>query len=74
MDEDKLLKVLGCIELRTNDILQMQDIAQNPRLNFIKKEVSSELIIAEKREPAKAGRNRRLTGCVKYASARGAVF
>lgn len=74
MDEDKLLKVLGCIELRTNDILQMQDIAQNPRLNFIKKEVSSELIIAEKREPTKAGRNRRFTGCVKHVSARGAVF
>jgi len=41
MDEDKLIKVLGIIEVRTNDILQMQDIAQNPRLNFIKKEVKS---------------------------------
>ncbi|CAD8144789.1 unnamed protein product [Paramecium octaurelia] len=38
MDEDKLLKVLGVIEIRTNDILQMQDIAQNPRHNFMKKD------------------------------------
>ncbi|KAM3138608.1 hypothetical protein pb186bvf_009360 [Paramecium bursaria] len=32
MDEDKIIKVLGVIEIRTNDILQMQNIANNPRI------------------------------------------